>query len=136
MPKRFISLLIALIAICSICCFSVNASDLISIKYSYTKSVSSIISVTGTTATAISTAVGYNGETTKIVIKQTLQKKNSIGTWTSLSTNSETFKSYKAVLSKKYTGLYKGTYRVKSVFTVYAGNNSETITKYSTEENV
>ena len=80
--------------------------------------------------------MGYSGKTTKIVIKQTLQKKSSSGTWTTVGTSSNTINSHINVYSKKYTSLSSGKYRLKSVFTVYAGNKSETITKYSSEKTV
>ena len=129
-------MMLCLATLLSICCFRVSASDLISINYAYTSSCSSDISVSGSTITAKSSVIGYNGTTTKVVIKQTLQKKTSSGTWTSAGTASSTTNSYRATLSKKYTGLSSGNYRLKSVFTVYAGNKSETITKYSSEKTV
>lgn len=49
--------------------------------YSYTHSCSSELTTSGTTATCTSKATGYYNKTTKIVFKQTLQKKNSSGGW-------------------------------------------------------
>ncbi len=136
MLKKIISMMLCLVVIMSICSISASASDLISINYAYTYSCESNISVSNKTITAKSSVVGFNGTTTKIIIKQTLQKKTSSGTWTSAGTASSTTNGYRATLSKKYTGLSSGKYRLKSVFTVYAGNNSETITKYSSEKTV
>ena len=136
MLKKIISMMLCLVVIMSICSISVSASDLISINYAYTRSCNSDIVVSNTTITAKSTVMGYSGKTTKIVIKQTLQKKSSSGTWTTVGTSSNTVNSHINVYSKKYTSLSSGKYRLKSVFTVYAGNNSETITKYSSEKTV
>ena len=138
MLKRVISFGITIVMVVCLCCFSASAttSDQSGAKYTYTYSCSSNITAASTSCTGRSMAQGYNGETTKIVITQTLQKKNSTGAWTNLSTNSETYYSYKAVYSKKYNALYQGVYRIKSVFTVYAGSNSETITKYSSQVSI
>lgn len=136
MLKKIISIMLCFVVIMSICTISASASELISVNYAYTRSCSSDISVSNKTITAKSSVIGYNGTTTKVVIKQTLQKKTSSGIWTSAGSANSTTNSYRATLSKKYTGLSSGKYRLKSVFTVYAGNNSETITKYSSEKTV
>ena len=136
MLKKVISMMLCLVVIMSICSISASASDLICVNYTYTYSCDSNMTISNKTITAKSSVIGYNGTTTKVVIKQTLQKKTSSGTWTSAGTASSTTNGYRATLSKKYTGLSSGKYRLKSVFTVYAGNNSETITKYSSEKTV
>ena len=136
MLKKIISIMLCFVVIMSICTISASASDLISVNYAYTRSCSSDIVVSNTTVTAKSTVMGYSGKTTKIVIKQTLQKKSSSGTWTTIGTSSNTVNSHINVYSKKYTSLSSGKYRLKSVFTIYSGNKSETITKYSSEKTV
>lgn len=105
-------------------------------KLQYTSSCSSTLTTSGTSATGISKVTGYNGETTKIVITQTLQRKNSYGNWVYVQSYSGTYYYFKATLSKTYLNLSSGTYRLKSVFTVYAGSNSETVTKYSSEKTI
>ncbi len=136
MLKKIISIMLCFVVIMSICTISASASDLISVNYAYTRSCSSDIVVSNTTVTAKSTVMGYSGKTTKIVIKQTLQKKSSSGTWTTIGTSSNTVNSHINVYSKKYTSLSSGKYRLKSVFSIYSGNKSETITKYSSEKTV
>lgn len=88
-------------------------------------------------ATCDSNATGYYGETTKIAIAQTLQKKTSDGKWEYVDSWVETDNGYIGSATNYKYDLTKGeTYRLKSVFTVYAGNDSETIEKYSFEETV
>ena len=105
-------------------------------RFQYISSCSSTLTTSGTSATGISKVTGYNGETTKIVITQTLQRRNSYGNWVSVQSYSGTYYYFKATLSKTYSSLSSGTYRLKSVFTVYAGSNSETVTKYSSEKTI
>ena len=107
MLKKIISIMLCFVVIMSICTISASASDLISVNYAYTRSCSSDIVVSNTTVTAKSTVMGYSGKTTKIVIKQTLQKKSSSGTWTTIGTSSNTVNSHINVYSKKYTSIRK-----------------------------
>ncbi len=102
----------------------------------YTYSSSSTLTISEATATCTSKATGYSGETTKIVISQVLQKKTSSGTWSSVSSWSETDTGYIGSATNKKSSLSNGTYRLKTVFTVYAGTNFEEITKYSTEKTI
>ena len=100
--------------------------------YSYTRECSSDLSISGTTATCKSSVIGYYNKTTKIVIKQTLQKKNSSDKWEDVCSWSDTIYSFKGSLTNTKSSLSSGTYRLKTVATVYAGTEHETITKYST----
>lgn len=110
----------------------------VSPTYSYTCDCSSTLTTSGTTATCKSNVTGYKNETTKIVFKQTLQKKNSSGGWNDVSnaTWTSTVYSYQGSATNYKYSLSSGTYRLKSVFTVYAGTSYETITKYSKEKTV
>jgi len=112
------------------------AEDESGTRFQYISSCSSTLTTSGTSATGISKVTGYNGETTKIVITQTLHRRNSYGNWVSVQSYSGTYYYFKATLSKTYSSLSSGTYRLKSVFTVYAGSNSETVTKYSSEKTI
>ncbi len=104
--------------------------------WNYTRTYSSTLTISGTTATCTSKANGYAGKTTKIVISQILQKKNSSGKWSKVESWGETDTGYKGSATNNAYNLSKGTYRLKSVFTVYAGSKNETITKYSFEKTV
>ncbi len=110
----------------------------VSPTYLYTSSCSSTLTTSGTTATCKSTAKGYNNETTKIVFKQNLQKKNISGGWNDVTnaTWTSTVNSYQGSATNYKYSLSSGTYRLKSVFTVYAGTSYETITKYSKEKDI
>ncbi len=100
--------------------------------YSYTNECSSDLSISGTTATCESSVTGYYNKTTKIVIVQTLQKKNSSGDWDYVCSWNETINGFKGSVTNTKSSLESGTYRLKTVATVYAGTEHETITKYST----
>ena len=102
----------------------------------YNRSCTSSISISGNTATCQSKVIGYNGETTKISFSQALQKKNSSGSWSTVKSWGKTVNDFSYTYSNKYSGLAKGTYRVKTTATVYAGNKSETVTRYSSTQTV
>lgn len=116
-------------------CSTVSAQDILT-RTSYTASCSSVLSVSGTTGTCTSSATGYYGETTKIVMVQYLQKKSASGSWSSVCSWSETYNSYRGYMAKTKYNLSSGTYRLKTVFTVYAGSNSEVLTKYSSSKTI
>lgn len=63
-------------------------------------------------------------------------KKSSSGTWCEVASWSETDTGYKGSATNTKSGLSSGTYRLKTAFTVYAGSDYETITKYSSEKTV
>ena len=127
----FLTALIAVLVLCTV----VSASEL-SLYTTYLSNCSSTLTISGTTATCDSSATGYYGETTKIVIDQTLQKKDSSGNWSKVDSWSETDTGYKGSATNYAYNLSDGTYRLKSVFTVYAGNDSEEVIKYSSEAKV
>lgn len=115
---------------------NVVSAQEVSVYDLYTKSTFSTLTISGTTATCKSEATGYSGTTTKIVIVQTLQTKTSSGTWSKVKAWSETDTGYKGSLTNYAYSLSTGTYRLKSVFTVYAGTQYETITKYSSRKTI
>lgn len=102
----------------------------------YTSSASSTLTISGTVTTCISKATGYSGTTTKIVINQYLQKKTSAFAWSNVKSWSETDTGFKGSATNYAYLLPSGTYRLKTVFTVYAGTKYETITKYSSEKTI
>ena len=129
--KKIFSVFLAVIM--AVSCFSgIVCAEGITPRYVYTNECSSSLTISGSKATCESNASGYYGETTKIVIEQTLQKyNNSTGKWTSVATWSETDIGYNGSASNTKSGLSSGSYRLKSVFSVYAGVNYEQITVYS-----
>ena len=110
---------------------SVTVSADASICTAYTKTYSSELSVSGNTASCKSVVTGYSGKTTKIFINQVLEKKNSSGKWGYYNSTSKSSNSSSVKLEKTYSNVPKGTYRVKTTATVYAGNKSEVVTRYS-----
>lgn len=133
--KRIVSL-ITVVVISIFGFVSAVSADEISPCWLYTDTYSSTLTVSGTTATCISKCKGYSGKTTRITITQTLQKKDSSGDWYSVTGWVKTVNNYTGSATNYYYDLSKGTYRLKSVFTVYAGNKYETITKYSSAKTV
>ncbi len=102
--------------------------------YSYTSDCSSSISISNSTATCKSYIRGYFNVTTKIEVEQTLQKKNSSGKWVDVCSWNNTINYFQGTVTNYAYSLSSGTYRLKSVFTVYSGNNHETITNDSSEK--
>ena len=135
MIKKIMSLM--LVCVISVFIFGSTVSAVQITTYSlYTYSTSSKLMASQTTAVCTSTAIGYSGETTKIVFNQTLQKKTSSGSWNNVDGWSKTVYSYKGSVSNTKQGISSGTYRLKTVFKVYAGSSFEEMTKYSTEETI
>lgn len=137
--KRIISfLIIAVVGIVSMTSTAFAAAPPIeaSPDWQYTSLCSSSLVISGKTATCYSLVTGYRGTTTKIVIMQVLEKKNSAGEWKNYAVWSTTIFDYLGSLTSTKTNLESGTYRLRSVFYVYSGSKKETITKYSAEKTV
>ena len=133
-----------IITLCFILCFTgttvtANAAAENSADpcYDYTRQASSglIINSSGKATVSIS-CTGLNSSVTKITSETCLQRKfgliwikANIGTtnnvWTYTANDYLLVTSHSANLSKK------GTYRAKTVFTVYKGTSSEKVTIYS-----
>lgn len=135
MAKKIIAAIVMTI-VAVVCLSSTVLAQEVSVYNLYTSSCSSTLSVSGTTANCISQATGYRNETTKIVITQKLQKKTSTGSWSQVSCWIETDVGYKGYATNSKSSLSKGTYRLKTVFKVYAGDNYETLTKYSSTKTI
>ena len=75
---------------------------------------------------------GYDGITTKVHIKMTLQK-HTVLWWSNQETWEGTFYDVVGTLNE-VVSVGKGTYRVKAVYTVYSGSASEEITSTSLEK--
>lgn len=99
--------------------------------YEFTSDNKENLLISSDKAVCESKLTGYSGTTTKITIKMSLEKK-VLWWWSEQTSWTATFNSYRGSLSKSY-GVGGGTYRVKAVYTVYSGTQSETITGYSQE---
>ncbi len=101
-------------------------------RYSYTNMTYVTIKIPSSgNATCLADVQGYDGITTKIHIKMTLQK-HTVLWWSKVETWETTINDFVGYLSRS-TQVGSGTYRVKAEFTVYSGSNSEEITSYSQE---
>ena len=107
----------------------INEDEPLILRAAYTRSYASALSISSGTTTSKSTFLGYSGTTTKVTIKQVLQKLSG-GSWSKVTAWTKTFNSYSATYTNKQS-VAKGTYRVKSVFTAYSGSSSEQITDFS-----
>ena len=129
--KKGLSFFVAVvIALSSLCGITVCGAEM---RYVYTISASSQLSVSNQKATCISTAVG-NSTVTKITAVQYLEKKSG-NKWYAVndepwvaSSDSNTI----TVCNSK-SSLGSGTYRLRTVFTAYSGKKSESVEKISTE---
>ena len=99
--------------------------------YTYTNDYTTIINISNGSVCCTADVTGYSS-TTKITITMTLQKK-TLFWWSDIETWTTTVYNFTALLSGTVYNVDSGTYRTKAVYTVYSGNDSETITGYSQE---
>lgn len=118
----------------SVCAYGEH--NTISPYYLYTYSAESNLSIVGDTAYCKSVIKGGSA-VTQINATQYLEKKNgskweavSNGTW------SDSIKKKSFTMSNSKSRLSSGTYRLRTVFTVYNGTNYETVEKVSSEVTV
>ena len=135
MKRKVIAILPAISVLFSIgapvCAY--NGENTASPYYLYTGSVKSTLIISKDTATCESKITGDN-TVTQIYATQYLEKKNgskwevvSNGTWSD-SVKGNSFK-----MSNSKDNLGSGTYRVRTVGTVYSGSNSEPVSATSQE---
>lgn len=102
-------------------------------RLSYTNYVITGLNITTSgVAYCTASAEGYDGITTKIHIEMKLQKYTVLW-WSAVETWEGTFYGVDAILSET-ASVGNGRYRVKAVYTVYSGSNSEEITGTSQED--
>ena len=96
------------------------------------------LSISGTAATCRSAYIADNDGVIKVVMTQSLEKQGFFWTWSKVAGEwTKTSDGSSMVLTNTVNGLGKGTYRVKTVFTVTDKNGKEeTIPLYSTTEKV
>ena len=139
MLKKIISLVLALSLVCAleVSVGAIHIGNEVSPYYLYTGDVSCSLSISNGTATCYSNLTGSKS-VTKIIGKQYLEKKNSDGDWETVTgcSWSNTANSRTLKLENTKSNLGSGTYRVRAVFTVYSGNNSEPVEKTSKEVTV
>ncbi len=141
--KKILSVLMVTVCLCTSLCFTAYAeetdmyiSDEIVPAYEIARNPSSVLTISGTSATYESSAKGY--DCVSITVTHTLQKYSGIlWIWDDVenSTSEKTVNTNTVRLST--TQNESGTYRLESTFTLTSSSgNAETITIYSTEKKV
>ena len=102
-------------------------------RLSYINTTATGLSISGGQATCAGTVVGYNGVTTKVVIKLYLERKlASVTTWSPYAEDpAQTFNSWTGGYQMKKAVVSGYQYRTRAVYTAYSGSNSESVTGYS-----
>ena len=134
--RSLISLLMSLMLLLSIgvCGGAVSAEETaVQPRFSYTNYTATALDITTSgVAYCLADVEGYDGITTKVHIKMTLQKHTLLW-WSNQETWEGTFYDVVGTLNE-VVSVGKGTYRVKAVYTVYSGSASEEITSTSLEK--
>ena len=108
-------------------------SDTIILRYTYLNSISPGLSLSGGKA-SISGSISGLSSVTKIAYTVSLQVKSG-SSWSNLQSWSGSASGTRTAYSYTYGSVSPGkTYRTKTVATIYAGSNSETVTAYSVEK--
>lgn len=130
MKKRLCILFAAVMAVTMLCGISAYAVEA---RYVYTFTATSELTISNGTATCKSYAKGIS-TVTKITGTQYLEKKNG-DKWETVkdSTWSDSTTKTSLTMENSKSNLDSGTYRLRTVFTVYSGTGSETIEKTSSE---
>lgn len=111
---------------------SIFSNDLIISPMSlYTQYTYTTLSITSGVAHANATIMGCSDLTTSVSITMHLEKK-VLWWWSARETWTQTYTGYSGTLSESVS-VSGGTYRLRAVYIAYSGNNSETITGFSSE---
>jgi len=137
--KRIVCLLMSLLLLCPlnlvVSAASAAEENAIQPRFSYTANASISLAITTSgTAYCVTDVQGYDGITTKVYIKMTLQKYTVLW-WSKVETWEGTFNEVYGTLSET-AQVGSGRYRVKAEITVYSGSNYEEITEFSQEKKV
>lgn len=138
--KKIATALLSLcVAVCFVCVPAYSATvefNPITPFYQYTVSATSKLTISSNgTATCTSELIGGNS-VTRIVGNQYLQRYEYRGSgwqWYTVSGGSwsKSVNDYDLYMSNTKSSLASGTYRLRTVFTVYSGNKFETVEKIS-----
>lgn len=136
MKKTIIAILLALSVLFSagICVCAYGGENTASPYYLYTSSVKSTLIISGNTAYCESEIKG-DSTVTQICATQYLEKKNG-NKWDIVDYWSDSAKGKSLPMSNSKDNLDGGTYRVRTVGTVYSGSKSEPVEKTSKEVTV
>lgn len=131
MKKRLFALLAISMALLMFLGVTVCAVEA---RYAHTTSVTSMLTISSSKATCISTAQG-DSTVTQINGTQYLEKKNG-DDWDIVDSWSDSAKGNYLTMSNSKDNIGSGTYRTRTVLTVYSGSSSEVIEKTSKEKTV
>lgn len=95
-------------------------------RYAYTNSVKSNLSISNGKATCTSTVTGKS-TATKVEATQYLEKRTLFGGWKEIDRWDKTVSSDYLYMSNSKDNLDDGTYRVRTVATVYSGTDYEIV---------
>ena len=133
MKKTVIAILLALSVLFStgISVYAYDVGNTVSPYYLYTYSVKSTLIISGNTAYCKSEIKG-DSTVTQIYATQYLEKKNG-DKWDIIDYWSDSVNGKSLSMSNSKDNLDSGTYRVRTVGTVYSGSKSEPVEKTSNE---
>jgi len=102
-------------------------------RFSYINVTATVLTFSGGKAVCGGSISGYNGTTTKVEIELTLQRRTLLLFWSDEVTGRQTFNTWRGnyELAPRPSVSSGTTYRVKAVYTAWAGSNKETHTTYS-----
>ena len=127
--KKIVSALAAVLMLFSMTVLSFADEYGVTPLYDYATEAICQLNISNGTAAAYSKVRGNYGTVTKVSASMYLEKYNN-GKWPVVRTWSDSKNSNVFELSRT-TSVSEGVYRVRTVFTVYSGSKSETITRYS-----
>lgn len=141
--KKLTALMMALVLMmtCTMVAFATDpeeeAEDVTEVidELAYTIAASTSLGISGGLAYGSAIFYGYQGITTKVIIKLTLQKKTLLIFWSDVAEGSKTTNSYNAnyELTPRPSVESGKTYRIKAEYTAFSGSASESFTAYSGE---
>lgn len=133
--KKLVSIAIVLVMALTFC---TTAFADISTYATGMSNYKSVLTISDTTATCWSKYTADGNDVTKVVMTQSLEKQGFFWTWSKVAGEwTKTSDGGSMALTNTVSGLDKGNYRVKTVFTVTDKNGKEeTIPLYSTTEKV
>lgn len=99
----------------------------------YIRQTTSVLSISGTTATVDCSTLGVVGEATNAKTVAELQVQNG-SSWTTVETWADTQNGYRASVYENYSVTKEKTYRVKATATAWEGSQSEIQTVFSNEK--
>lgn len=133
--KKLVSIAIVLVMALTFCTTAFAEISTYSID---TSKCVCTLTISGNNASCYSRYSSVGNDASKVVVTQSLEKQGFFWTWSKVAGEwTKTSDGSSMALTNTVDGLSKGTYRVKTVFTVTDKNGKEeTIPLYSTTEKV